>query len=581
MSTVLRQSPGRPPGRRPGRRANGGGPLPGAEIPALECFLRRLLSANTVSAVAQAAVDTVRDALGVDVSWSGVASGGVLRMAAYSGLQTAEMPALWHLEVGQGIGGRVAKEGRTIACRDYRRDPRRVPVMKNIIDNEDIHGGACAPLVCGGEVLGVLYACHREPWEWSSSEIRLLTGIARDTGVALGQIRERHQEQQRAESADRLARTAARTVDVAGTVAMTLVRTDEIGAGIGVLAHHLGTYVELLGPGGEQLSGAPPGGDRGEPVRLRVDVGDEPLAVLQVSRERELEPSEEQLVEICADLVGLQLLRERATLRAESRVHSEFVDGLLDGRIDDRQGMLARAALLGLEPRSPCYVACVGLRLPTDAAPGDAPPTVTRRVFTQVEQRVRRHFPRSVVHPRSGDIVVLLDPESHDLDHVQQALREVIGPRGERPPELVAGLGRMCLGLEDYADSYSEAALALDLARRRSKAGEVLGEPDLGLYGLLARLPTRRSLESMVEDALGPIIEADATSGSEYVKTLHAYLDADRHLEHAAANLYVHPNTVRYRLSKVQGMLGVDLRDVDDRFLLELALRVQAALERQ
>ncbi|NIR35721.1 MAG: hypothetical protein GWN07_06895, partial [Actinobacteria bacterium] len=62
------------------------------------------------------------------------------------------------------------------------------------------------------------------------------------TGVALGQIRERHKEQQRAESADRLARTAARTVDVAGTVAMTLVRTDEIGAGIGVLAHHLGTY---------------------------------------------------------------------------------------------------------------------------------------------------------------------------------------------------------------------------------------------------------------------------------------------------------------------------------------------------
>lgn len=531
--------------------------------------------------MAQAAVDTARELLGVDVSWSGVVSGDVLRMAAYNGLRTAEMPALWHLEVGQGIGGRVAKEGRTIACRDYRHDPRRVPIMKNIIHNEDIHGGACAPLVCGGEVLGVLYACHRIPWDWTPHEIRLLTGIARDTGVALGQIRERHQEELRAETADRQAQAARRTLDLVGAVAMTLAHSDDLGAGIGVLAHQLSTHVELLGPGGEQLCSAPPGGSREAAVQLRVNVGDEPLAVLQVSRERELEPSEGQLVEICADLIALQLLRERATLRAESRVHSEFVDRLLDGRLDDRQGMLARAALLGLESRSPRYVACVGLRLPIDAAAGDTPPTVTRRVFTQVEQRVRRYFPRSVVHPRGGDIVVLLDPESRDLGHVQQVLREVIGPRGEQPTELVAGLGRMCLGLEDYADSYSEAALALDLARRRSKAGEVLTEPDLGLYGLLARAPTRRSLESMVEDALGPIIEADATSGSEYVKTLHAYLDADRHLEHAAANLYVHPNTVRYRLSKVQGMLGVDLRDVDDRFLLELALRVQAALERQ
>jgi DNA-binding PucR family transcriptional regulator len=43
----------------------------------------------------------------------------------------------------------------------------------------------------------------------------------------------------------------------------------------------------------------------------------------------------------------------------------------------------------------------------------------------------------------------------------------------------------------------------------------------------------------------------------------------------------VHPNTVRYRLAKVQELLGVSLRDVDDRFLLELALRVHAAFDRE
>lgn len=43
----------------------------------------------------------------------------------------------------------------------------------------------------------------------------------------------------------------------------------------------------------------------------------------------------------------------------------------------------------------------------------------------------------------------------------------------------------------------------------------------------------------------------------------------------------MHPNTVRYRLAKVQELLGVSLRDVDDRFLLELALRVRAALDRR
>jgi DNA-binding PucR family transcriptional regulator len=82
----------------------------------------------------------------------------------------------------------------------------------------------------------------------------------------------------------------------------------------------------------------------------------------------------------------------------------------------------------------------------------------------------------------------------------------------------------------------------------------------------------------MVEQALGPLLESDAQSGSDYVRTLDAYLSCDRHLERTAAALHVHPNTVRYRITKAQEKLGVDLHDVEHRFLLELALRVQAAL---
>ncbi|MPZ00585.1 MAG: GAF domain-containing protein [Actinophytocola sp.] len=578
VSVLYDQPPGEP--RDGGSSRVRSGSVRTGDSTTVEKFLRRLLSAGTVTGAAQAAVDTAREALSADVSWSGVISGNYLTMAAYSGLRTAEMPAYWRLEVGQGIGGRVAKEARTIACRDYRRDPRRVPVMKNVIDHEGIRGGACAPLLAGSEVLGVLYACQRHPRNWTSAELHLLTDIARDTGTVLEQIRERHKQQQRAEIAERAAQETTRTVDVVGAIAMSLARTEDIGVGIGVLAHHLGLRVELLEPGGEVLCKAPPGDGRGEKLQLQITVGDEPLGSLQISGGREPTTAERELVTLSADVIALQLLRERAALRAESRVHSEFLDDLLEGRLVDRPAMLARAALLGLDLKVPRHVACIGLRLPLDAGSGDSPPAVTRQLFSKVERKVQGHSPRSTVIPRGGDVVVLLEARATDPEQVHRLLREVLGDTGATGGDLVAGLGRMCLGLADYADSYAEAALALDIARRRSKTGEVLSQADLGLYGLLAKAPTRQSLESVVANALGPLIEADAASGSEYVKTLHAYLDADRHLEHTAAALHVHPNTVRYRLTKAQDMLGVDLRDVDDRFLLELALRVQASLER-
>jgi GAF domain-containing protein len=154
----------------------------------MEEFLRRLNSAESVGAAAQAAVDLVRSELGVDISWSGVISGEILTMAAHNGLRTSRMATTWTLALGQGIGGRVAIEGRTLAVRDYRHDPRRVPVMKSLIDEEGIRGALCAPLVDGADVLGVLYAAARRSRDWTPDEHAFVTDVARDTGSAIRRI---------------------------------------------------------------------------------------------------------------------------------------------------------------------------------------------------------------------------------------------------------------------------------------------------------------------------------------------------------------------------------------------------------
>jgi sugar diacid utilization regulator/putative methionine-R-sulfoxide reductase with GAF domain len=540
-------------------------------------FLHRLLSARTVTAAAQAAVETVREAVSSDVSWCGIRSGDVLTLAAYIGLRTTEMPALWCLKIGQGIGGRVAAQGRTIATRDYRHDPRRAPVMKRLIDNEGIRSGICAPLMSGADVLGVLYASHRAPRDWTGDEIRLVTDAARDTGSALGLLREQHGDRQRADEAEQRARAAVRDLEIVHATAADLARTEDSGAGIAVLAHHLGMHVSLFSPGGEVLRESSQGTPPEDQTRMFVSVGDEPLGALRVCGRRELTQAERGLVELCSHLIALQLLRERAALQSELRAHSEFLDDLIEDRLNDRRGILAHAALLGVDLRAPHLMACIGLKAPRDA---DAQAAVTRRTLTRLEQAIRRQQPGSIVVPRNGDVVVLLATLGAEPGEIHRSIRSVIQASTGHADQLAGGLGRICTGLDDYADSYAEACAALDLARRQPRAGQVLSSADLGFYELLARGSARHSLESMVEHALGAIIDADAKGKTEYLRTLDAYLASDRHLEQAAGVLHVHPNTVRYRLAKVQEIFGVNLHDVDARFLLELALRARGALQR-
>lgn len=540
-----------------------------------EEFLRRLSAAGSIAAAAQAAVDAVRAELGVDISWSGVLSDDILTMAAHSGLRTSRMATTWNLPVGQGIGGRVAADGRTLGVRDYRHDPRRPPVMKGLIDEEGIRGALCAPLTDGTDVLGVLYAADRRTHDWTPTEFGRVSEVARDTGSAIRRIRHEEAAIRRSEEDRQVALNARQSLQISTEIAMTTIRTDDLNAGLAVLAHHLGLHVEVVGSSGEPILGHQ-GAGPDDPVRFEAALGDELMGRLRVRGGRDLTPIECDLVEATSATVVLRLLGERAALRSELRVYAEFLDDLLEGRTNDRHSVSARAALLGIDLRVPHHVVCLGIHRATNSSEA---PLVDREMLHHVERAVPRRYPKSVVVPRNGDIVVLLPPGADGVREVTRSLVEILRVRPGEPHRLTAGVGRLCARLEDYIDSYAEASLALDLARRRAAPDGVLTARDLGLYGLLVRGSTRQTMESMVERALGPVLAADAEGGPELVKTLHSYLTNDRHLERTATALHVHPNTVRYRLSRAQDLLEANLRDPEDRFMLELALRVQAALE--
>ncbi|QLL06505.1 helix-turn-helix domain-containing protein [Mycobacterium vicinigordonae] len=537
-------------------------------------LLRRLLVAPSVTAATQALVDTVHECFHCDVSWSGIVSEGFLMMAAYNGIRTPEMMALWRLEVGQGVGGRVAKQGRTISARDYRRDPRRVPVMKSVIDAEGVRSAICAPLLSGAEVLGVVYAACRRVRDWTEDEVALLTMMGRDTGVALARIAQHHSEQERAEQARRATTAAHDALQALRSIAEAVACSDDLGAGVDVLAHHLGMRVELLDQAGVQLLASPANVGTEAPIQWEDDLGGADLGTLRVRWSRGLRPSEIELAAVGAQIIGLQILRARAGLRAEIRLHSELLNDLLDGHVADLRAIRDRASLLGFDLAQPRHVACIGAH----RGPNPREQHELGHGLAAAESVISSWFPNAFIVPRTDELVALIDSDSAPSHEIHAVLQQAVCDHRLAAPGLAAGVGRMCMGPSDYADSYADAALGLDVARRRARPGEVLSSADLGLYGLFGHGGSRKSLESMVERALGPLIEADADGGSAYVKSLHAYLICDRHLERAAAMLHIHPNTVRYRLTKIREILGVDLHDVEKRFLLELALRVQSVL---
>ncbi|HHY94418.1 MAG TPA: PucR family transcriptional regulator, partial [Firmicutes bacterium] len=81
-------------------------------------------------------------------------------------------------------------------------------------------------------------------------------------------------------------------------------------------------------------------------------------------------------------------------------------------------------------------------------------------------------------------------------------------------------------------------------------------------------------IERFCAELLGPLEEQEARSPG-LIATLFAYFRCQADPHRCARELNVHPNTVRYRLRKVETLCGVSLANQEDRFNLQLALKLR------
>ncbi len=136
----------------------------------------------------------------------------------------------------------------------------------------------------------------------------------------------------------------------------------------------------------------------------------------------------------------------------------------------------------------------------------------------------------------------------------------------------LAGGSRMRAGLgpvTDLSGLVSSAGQARQAARSASD-DEVV---DLETTGsVLAIDAVQDGLRGLHDVRLGPLIAVREAGGTDLVATLRGYLEANGHWETAASSVGVHRHTLRHRISRIEGLLGVDLGDARTRAELLLIL---------
>lgn len=189
------------------------------------------------------------------------------------------------------------------------------------------------------------------------------------------------------------------------------------------------------------------------------------------------------------------------------------------------------------------------------------------------ESVVRRHAPGAIVAVRPEEIVVLIvaDDGPAAVDRAAE-----LATRARVP---AAGIGEAYPRAADVARSYGEARRALAAARRTGEH-RVVAFRDLGVNRLLARFPDVHELRSFGEEVIGRLLDEEAATGMPYLATLVAYFQVNSSPSQAARRLHVHPNTIAYRLRRVEELTGLRLGVQRDRLMAEVAVEIVEGLGR-
>lgn len=287
-------------------------------------------------------------------------------------------------------------------------------------------------------------------------------------------------------------------------------------------------------------------------------------------------PWEVKIVEVTGEICRHIMLKEN-----EERSVNDLLEQLLFHSQPDQEELVRRAGYYGYDLTKPCQIAIISPSRLLDFIQGQKAEKDLVALKIRFEQSVRDALPtcrEKILTMLRMDNVILLMP----LDETPEAsrgniriLEGILERLAVKIPGLTvaAALGGRVERLQDARCSYLQADKVLRFPVCKTVSKQVHAYEELGIYKLLFEIEPNK-LEAYYREIIEPLQEYDDKHHMELVYSLFVYFEENCNAVKTAKRLFVHRNTLDYRLKKIEEISGRSLLDPYDRLTLQLGVIV-------
>jgi purine catabolism regulator len=276
--------------------------------------------------------------------------------------------------------------------------------------------------------------------------------------------------------------------------------------------------------------------------------------------------------EQAATIAAIEIMKKQAVKQAEGKAKREFFENILTGNIKDTGQINSRLKYYGINLKGDIAVVVIHMNY-EDAL------KVEEEEFKAVESVLASNLKGYVTLRRGEEIIVICSfPDNRTIgkcDKINAMCKTISGN--------LIGMKEIKFGISDFHDNvanisegYKEAKRALEFMNLlKNSNSNIVFYKDVWIYDFVLRCSRGENLKKFLDKRLLRLIEYDSKNKEEnLLNTLRVYLDCMGKNNLAAKKLFIHRNTLNYRLNKIKEILDCDLNDPSTRLKLEIGLKI-------